>query len=121
MERADPLLHRYMYLQMFGNHDLAGLTMFSDIWLGITRVGAYRFEVRLVLGASLSAADLVWLQAALAGAGLLECCASFHLVCTEAALSSSFRQVCCWFLVSTLLQVARSALFPPDWLLPPAW
>ena len=77
--------------------------------------------MRLVLGASLSPADLVWLQAALAGSGLLECCASFHLVCTEAALSSSFRQVCCWFLLFTLLQVARSALFPPDWLLPPAW
>ncbi|KAK9840578.1 hypothetical protein WJX81_002758 [Elliptochloris bilobata] len=52
-----------------------------------------RFEVRLVLGAPLSAADLAWLQSAFAGAGLLERCASFELVCTEAALGNSFSQV----------------------------
>ena len=51
--------------------------------------------MRLVLGAPLSSADLAWLQAAFAGAGLLERCASFELVCAEAALSSTFRQVRC--------------------------
>ena len=49
--------------------------------------------MRLVLGAPLSSADMAWLQAAFAGAGLLERCASFELVCAEAALSSTFRQV----------------------------
>ena len=48
-----------------------------------------------MLGAPLSSADLAWLQAAFTGAGLLERCASFEIVCAEAALSSTFRQVRC--------------------------
>jgi len=50
--------------------------------------------VRLALGAPLTAADLAWLQAAFAGAGLLACCASFHLACTEAALGSFCLLLC---------------------------
>ncbi len=50
--------------------------------------------MRLALGAPLTAADLAWLQAAFAGAGLLACCASFHLACTEAALGSFCLLLC---------------------------